>query len=830
MSSSTKEAKVKELLARADEASTANETAKAATILREAVQLDADNPEVKKRWLSIVEKQDDNTRSIDTLRAYLSFGKDEDGKAALQGMRSKQLSAADTGNAFDLLVGVVAQDQSHHRAESMPARLDELFASLLDRHVEARMLLARRLTSAPTDIFNHLYTIGDDTFKAVMSVVLDTTPWIDPSKQVTAQQDIFKLCTATLIQAGVDRPERAMRAITHQLAVAPENVASLLDEDEIDIILSELDIRLDSSLRSQAMLATSQVLKVTKEEGEQVFADFVTRKVARQNNHDLILAFSAAAAVFPILPAAAAKLFLTEGFVQRLVPSLERNSDEAARGRKKSQTLEEAALQLLSAACVDKACRDAIKRYCTHWLQELSDERQGHHKALASLILAKISDTSVEDITTKLTGLVIHSGEARDQAIEGLAYTSLQSKMKERIADDTALLRSLVSALTQSKTAVFGCLTIFANLVAYKAPLSEEQKKMTQLHAYANSSKVAPDDPLEEDKHVTARCKRVLDANTVPALVAASQQSLSTSNTTLILSVLLSLSKDQKHRPKMAQQGAVRLLLQLRERTLHSSSPNPSATTTTTLSLTASHALSRLLISLNPSHLFSPTLPASTAVSALLPLLSADQSQSNDPGPRDLLPVFEALLALTNLASMPDDATPREQIIRTALPQIEDLLFSAHVFVQRASVELVCNLMASPSCIALFADSSSDSKRRLLILLALTDVADLASRRAAGGALAMMSEWDIAVTALLDVKEGKGMQALLGMCQDESMEVRMRGLVCLGNVVGAVGEVGERGQKAVLGAGGAERVREGLEGVKDGEVLAAGVEVLRLLA
>ncbi|KAK4574615.1 SWI5-dependent HO expression protein 4 [Recurvomyces mirabilis] len=808
MSSQTRDERLRSLLAQADEASAGNELAKTAIILREAVQLDAENPEVKKRWLEIAQQQDSTTGNLDALRRYLASGRDEDAKTAVLNLRSKQLTEHDAHDAFQLLTSSSGSTKGDGvKTTEWQTRIDELTSILLDRNVEVRKIVVAKFIATPTDIFNQLYGIGDGAFKAALPIVLDKSLWPDSSKQIAAQQDIFRLCSATLIAAGIERPERAMRAITRLLAAAPENVASLLDQDEIDIVLTDLDIRLDQDLRSQAMLATSKMLEVTKEKGEGFFATFVMRKVAGQTNVELILAFSAAAAVFPILPAVAAKLFLTDGFVQQLVPSLEKNSEEAAHGRRKSQTLEQAALELLSAACVDKTCREAVKRYCSHWLRGLSDERQGHHKALASLILAKTSEDSIEDVTTKLTGLVIHGDEERDQAVEGLAYTSLQSEIKERIAGDTALLKSLVTALKERKTAI--------------AALSEEQKKMTQLHAYANSSKPAPDDPLDDEKHVTARCKKVLEANAVSALVASCQQTTSPSNVAVVVMILLSVAKDQKHRPKMAQQGAVKLLLQIRDRT---NKTDKSTSEAAIIEKTASHALARLLISVNPEHVFSSGLPASSAVAALTPLLTLDPESET----RDLLPTFEALLALTNLASM-SDSTARDQVVRTAFAAIEDLLFSRNTLVQRGSVELVCNLMASPHCIALFADGSPDSKRRLLILLALADVEDLATRKAAGGAIAALTEWDVAVTAVLDVKEGKGTKAVLGMCEDENLEVVHRGLVCLGNLVSAPGEVGVRGKNVVKEMDGVGRVREVLKGVKDMQILGVGVEVLKAL-
>lgn len=443
------------------------------------------------------------------------------------------------------------------------------------------------------------------------------------------------------------------------------------------------------------------------------------------------------------------------------------------------------------------------------------------HKALAALVLAKISEQSVDDVTLRLSSLVLHGDGESDQAIEGLAYTSLQPKIKERIASNHELLAALVAALKDRPASTFGTLTVVSNLTAYRVTQSEETKKMSQLKAYANSSKPVPLDPLDSDKHVTARCKQVLDHDIVPALVACCKRTKSPTSIALVVRILLSVAKEQKHRAKMAQQGAVRLVLQIHNQTAKT---DKSTSEAALIQRGAAHTLARLLISVNPAHVFSAGMPATSAVSALATSLTDDGSGEQ----RDLLPIFEALLALTNLASM-DDATARELIIRSGFNKLEDLLFSPNTLIQRASIELMCNLMASPSCVTKFADGSKDAVRRMQILLALTNVDDLAARRAAGGALAMLTEWDAAGNAVLDAKEGKGVVAVLEMCEDESEEMKHRGLVCLINLLNAPGNVGVKALATIKSVGGLELVTRALKGTKNPELLEIGVEVLKNL-
>ncbi|KAI7215633.1 ARM repeat-containing protein [Hortaea werneckii] len=792
--------KLSALLSQVDDATRTNELSKAAALLREASQLAPQDEDIKRRWVSLQQREAGNSESLTTIRTYVESREEDARKNAIQALSKKQLTAVEASEAFDLLLG---------SSSGLPS-LDEVLSTLLSRQVEVRRLVAKKISTSATEAFEQLSPCGDESFRAFTGLLFDKSLWSTKDAQETAQQDLFRLCIASLIDAGVERPDRLMKAVARQLAVQPENVVGLIDDDVFDIVLSELDIRHDNSLRSQAMVAMSRLLEVSKEDGEKLFANFVTNHVGKKTNDDLIMAFSAASSVFPVLPAVASRLFLTEGFVQGLIPHLERNSEAAASGKKKSKSLEQAALELLSAACVDKSCRELIRKHCSEWLLSVSEERNGVQEALAALVLAKINEDSVDKVTDKLSGLVVGGDNERDQAVEGLAYTSLQPKVKEKIASNNALLTELIAVLKDRPTAAFGALTVLSNLTAYRKPQSEESKRMSQLKAYANSSKPAPEDPLDDDQHVTARCKIILDKAVVPALVSRCKQSTSPAIIALVVRILLSLAKEQKHRAAMAQQGATRLVLQIIERT---SQTDKSTSEASLIERTASHALARLLISLNPTHIFTSSLPATSAVSSLIPLLTTDHTNDPTPNPpeRDLLPTFETLLALTNLASMSDSTAAADLLTRTATPQIEDLLFSTHPLIQRATVELLCNLMAHPSGVSLFVlTDSADAKRRLQILFALTTSGDLGTRRAAGGALAMLTEWDLAQDAVVSAPEDKGVKAVLALCADEeSEEVRHRGFVCLSNLVqggpGGVGGEGGEGYKGVEGAGGFDR-------------------------
>jgi hypothetical protein len=274
----------------------------------------------------------------------------------------------------------------------------------------------------------------------------------------------------------------------------------------------------------------------------------------------------------------------------------------------------------------------------------------------------------------------------------------------------------------------------------------------------------------------------------------------------------------------MAQQGALKLLLQIYDittgaSTSASSVPAIHEPSDETAARTAAHALSRILISVNPSHVFSASLPVTSAIRALVKLLADDPTSDR----RNLLPTFEALLALTNIASTDDNA--RNNIIRLAWPQIEDLVLSDNKLVQRATVELICNLCASPTGVAKFADGSPQAKNRLHILLALADARDLQTRMASGGALNMIVEYEPGVDAIL--KQDNGIRNILGMCADDDEGMLHRGLAALRSMIFAEGEVGKKATEALKKNDAKEVVTKALKMTRSPEILQLGVEVLK---
>lgn len=315
--------KVASLLATVNEHIDAGQYAKASETLREVSHIDPHNAKVQEAW-KLLQSHSTTRDAVESIRNYIGSRDEEVGQKALQDLRESQLGPHESEEAVGLLL------------HSDPGLLlsDQLTSTLITTHKEARKDFVTKLAANATDIYGKVYAKGDNSFNAFASLASDDSLWTAKESQVTAQRDVFRLNIATLIAAGEDNPERAMKAIARQVALAPENVADLLDDDAFDVLLSALDIRQSQSLRSQSMLAIAKVLETTGEEGANTFSQYIATRVAKGTNDELISAFSAASAVFPMVPAVVSKLFMTDGFVQHLVPNLEKNSEAAAAGKR----------------------------------------------------------------------------------------------------------------------------------------------------------------------------------------------------------------------------------------------------------------------------------------------------------------------------------------------------------------------------------------------------------------------------------------------------------------------------------------------------------------
>jgi hypothetical protein len=315
--------RVSDLLKKAEQSRKAGDNDGAIQALKAASSIDPTNKLVQQSLKSL-----ESSLEIDTFTTLLNkFNDSADeaiGKKALQALRTRPPEAADAIAALDILL----------RRSSSDSLDDQLLGSLLNISLDVRKELASRLKTSVTVLFDQFYAAGLQSFRAFAGLTLDESALTSKSDRDAAQRDVFQLCIAKLMDTSVDHLERILEAMTRQLTMAPSTVKGLIEADVFESVLTNLDIRKGPPVRSQAMLTAAKMFEVTAERGEKFFADFITSSIAKKTSQDLVVAFSAASAVFPIVATVAAKLFLTESFVQQLVPTLERNSHAAMQGHR----------------------------------------------------------------------------------------------------------------------------------------------------------------------------------------------------------------------------------------------------------------------------------------------------------------------------------------------------------------------------------------------------------------------------------------------------------------------------------------------------------------
>ncbi|EYE93998.1 UNC45-central domain-containing protein [Aspergillus ruber CBS 135680] len=807
--------------------------------LREALSLAPHHPEVTGTLLKVQKDETQGHHLLDLCRKYTANKDESAGKDASLYLRTDGLKPPEEV-ALQCLMLLLAE-----RPHALTTTQDDLISSLVRQNTSVRQFFSNRLQVSVTTFFDEIYDRGDGAAVCLDTVVLDPSVWPSEKDRYHCECELFLLFIAKLMESGHDLDGRSLKGIARLLAVDAEKLQHLVDDEGLEVILSSLDSRLPAEWRGQATLATVKYLQVAKQAGEERFSRLIAHKITKARNDDIVVAFSAAVAVFPVSPNAAASLFLSDEFMKALMPLASRSS--------KNRNVEVALLELLNAACVSTACRETISKRFSDWLSHVLTNGSDETSDLAAVILAKIrtsettngagavasqtngkvqEEDSVPELVHRFKELMSQRKvEHVPHAIEGLAFSSVKPDVKEQLAEDRSFLKDLIQILrphatnsspTSASSVLYGGLTIIQHLTQFLPNLSEEQKKMAQLKAYANAktgeARSGPD-PRQQDEAVLSRCRAIVEAGAMPLLVDCAKTNLS-SIQSLVCQILMSLARDRSSRGSLAQQGAVKVLINMAA----PQQGNAGAET----SYYASHALARILISVNPALVFpSSGFPSVTsAVRPLVSLLSSPETAVfTADQPRDLLPVFEGLLALTNLASYPDESAP-ETIVRQGWTVLEDLLLSGHTWIQRAACELVCNLMACEAGVMQYADGSKQAAKRLHVLLALTDVDDTATRKAAGGALAMLTEFESAITAVLD--RPRGVELLLSLCQDSDAELQHRGVACIRNLTSlAAGNTGVRARKVVKDQQGVETLAGVLKRTSNPAVLQTGVEALK---
>ena len=510
-----------------------------------------------------------------------------------------------------------------------------------------------------------------------------------------------------------------------------------------------------------------------------VFQPLIASNMSQSREDPLLEAVTFHCALFQVDWKSASQIFTEDGLMD-LLTTLEMST---------SQSLSLALARLYAQASSHKPCRQLFSEESIAWLQTRSSQTTDDPlRAAAILAIIKLAHGSTEDAAaipvgsapttsvvaredvaraTQLIDMIMKSkdiGACLGEAMEGLAHLSINSSVKKNLAS-TAFLKRLFSFVPTRKAAVeaannstliYGVLVIIANLCVYKPRLSQEQQQIAKLRRMAESGKQADKqgaeeqpDLLESEREVQARCRIAISCGALDVLSTASgldSQGIRSS----VGQVLLSLAENKENRGEILRGGGSKTLTRI----IQSASSSPDSLPQE--ALPAIQALVKLAITAPPIQVFGPNegnvLDAVRPFSQLLLHPSANMLQQ-----------FEAMMALTNLASHGPTFASRVANTPHLLSKVELLMLEDHTLMRRAATELICNLVGgSEQVFERYAGASSEmaqstsrdgsSKSKIHVLIAMSDVEDLPTRLAASGALAMLTSVQTACEAIFDLQ------------------------------------------------------------------------------
>ncbi|KAH9829472.1 ARM repeat-containing protein [Rhodofomes roseus] len=588
--------------------------------------------------------------------------------------------------------------------------------------------------------------------------------------------------------------------------------------DELSCLINSFLPSQPTSLRPKAYIALSAICtKLRKgsppaggqqQEGDpgteairKTFGPSVVSRLSDTTETEVLAGMSFLTALFEVDWQSAAAIFADDGVLESVTDALDLFSGSADVSR--------AVAALLANASGHKSCRSLFSEQHVEWLatqsQRTSDDIL---KASAAVALVKLSQgagaeatqvessekldvpASDEELARLMKGLVV-DGQSSSfaDAVEGLAYMSTNPKIKELLANDGPFLSRLFSLVPRRKAGtagsqapediarspLYGVVVIIFNLCSYRPRLTDEQAQIAKLRRMANTpSKNGADEgsPLDDDEHVKARARKLVKQGALDALVAAVRAADSPAVRLTAGRTILHFVEDKENRGKILQAGgskALMLIIQSILPTQKSTTQSSQAPHLEPAEIEPIQALAKLAITSAPVQVFGPNQGA--LFDAIRPLtLMLVHPASN------LLQRFEALMALTNLASQGGEVADRVANADGLLNKVELLMLEDHTLVRRAATELICNLVGGGEEVynKFGGEKTAASKSKLQVLVALCDVEDLQTRLAASGAVATLMTSPEACQSLLELqRERKRVLPVLGNLIDPSISTAL---------------------------------------------------------
>jgi len=618
--------------------------------------------------------------------------------------------------------------------------------------------------------------------KTSISLLIDTAD----EKRAFLGMDLLK----TLFNTAIDLPLTKARVLAQAREVSLNHLCNILVQDVntnikvnsvhtiINIIVDKASAiaftgtsgfaillgcaaEKDDRIKPMVALAVSRIIshmngedKSIRESCESIISDWLNA----DKESEKIKGLSALASIFQANVDVGKSILLSKGFLTDIMDTIDFESEQF-------QTL---FIDVLSQACADKTCRQNIAERCTGFLlKNLKLESKNEIRIDSALVLTKlmfirreITDMLLqeENLSDSFIARVIDDKRdlnSRINAVEGLSYMTIFAPIKEKIAKNDAFLKALTDlAKRENQPLQYGITTIIDNITQYPRELSEEEKQLKKIKEFSKEQSVIKDDERDKAEYVVKRIEKVLKNNGILTLIALSKTESINAHESLS-QIFLNIVTEKKFRGQVVQQGGVKVLFKM---------VNSKVNTEKGVML-ATQALAKIAITMDPRLAFK-TAKATDLVRPLIVMCKKG----------NLLQQFEGLMALTNLGSVDDDL--RMKILKEdGIKTIETLQFTEHVMVRRAATEALCNMMYEPEVYT----SYIQSPNKIKLFVALSDVEDFETRRAASGALAVLSQAEEITQHIKKVNYGY--EVIKNLLEDKSEELQHRGAEITKNII-----------------------------------------------
>jgi hypothetical protein len=455
-----------------------------------------------------------------------------------------------------------------------------------------------------------------------------------------------------------------------------------------------------------------------------------------------------------------------------------------------------AASAIAKLGLADKNAKEGDVMELLHIAAELlMENKEEAHESL----LVKISIGSTTQATTSV-----------ERGMEIISYLASRTMVKEELAHgykpsvdatQSTLQRlvELVNTSSDSPVSAYALASTFSLIAVSNETLRREafegkefsMEQYDELQALGKTEEekqAVPQGPDDTTKAVEERIEKLAAANVPRAMVKLTEEASDTTLEKLAIG-MNRMAVVTSVRGLLIQQGVLSACIKIEWDEKSSDIQKNTAKQ-------AHQCIAKLLVSTNPS-----ILTTSQRIGAIKPLMKLIRDSSASD-----LQHFEALLAITNLASTGNDAKDKV-VSERGISDLSYAMFSSHPMVRRAGTEAMCNLIPHP---AMMKHLNDPENLRLWLAFASDYEENFECARAAAGCLAMTTDVPEIASALVTITSFR--ESVNAMLQSGKLELMHRVLVMVQNLIDQGGPC----QEAVANAGVVVFCRAYVESYHDG--------------